>query len=120
MRSCIFNLHAGNRIGQQNAHVLAFECVQYIQHVTDVKADFHICAVISECQQGIRSVVERESGKAVLVVHNGRAEVQPITVQREVATDVFVSAGLTGAETIIVGEQLSQLQIGDRVEVKPQ
>lgn len=65
-----------------------------------------------------RAVVERESGKAVLIVHNGRAEEQPITVQREVATDVFVSAGLTGAESIIVGEQLSQLQIGDRVEVK--
>jgi hypothetical protein len=31
---------------------------------------------------------------------------------------VFVSAGLTGGESIIVGEQLSQLAIGARVEVK--
>ncbi len=65
-----------------------------------------------------RAVVERESGKAVLVVHNGRVEEQPITVQKEVATDVFVSAGLTGTEAIIVGEQLSQLAVGDRVEAK--
>jgi hypothetical protein len=62
--------------------------------------------------------LDREGGKSVLVVHEGSVQVKPITVQREVGTDVFVSAGLVGSEAIIVGEQLSQLKIGDRVEVR--
>jgi len=65
-----------------------------------------------------RSVLERETGKAVLIVQNGRAQEQPITVEKEVATDVFVSKGLTGNESIIIGERLQQLKSGDRVEVK--
>ncbi len=65
-----------------------------------------------------RAVLDRETGKAVFVVADGKVQVKPITVAKEVGTDVFVSAGLAGTESIIVGEKLSQLQVGDRVEVK--
>ena len=63
-----------------------------------------------------RAVVERDAGKAVVVVQNGRASDRPITIEKEVASDVFVSKGLNGSEAIIVGEQLNSLQPGDRVE----
>jgi HlyD family secretion protein len=65
-----------------------------------------------------RAVLDRESGKAVLVAAEGKVQVKPITVEREVGTDVFVSAGLAGTEAIIVGEQLGQLNPGDSVELK--
>jgi len=65
-----------------------------------------------------RAVLDRESGKAVFVVADGKVQVKPITVAKEVGTDVFVSAGLVGNEAIIVGELLNQLKAGDRVEVK--
>jgi HlyD family secretion protein len=65
-----------------------------------------------------RAVLDRESGKAVYVVADGKVRVKPITVVKEVGSDVFVSAGLAGNEAIIVGEQLSQLKAGDPVEVK--
>jgi hypothetical protein len=66
-----------------------------------------------------RAIVERESGKAVYVVADGMVLAKPITVEKEVGSDVFVRAGLVGNEAIIVGEQLRQLKIGDKVEVKP-
>jgi HlyD family secretion protein len=65
-----------------------------------------------------RAVLERDSGKAVLAVKDGRVHEQPITVEKEVATDVFVSGGLIGGENIIVGEQLNELQVGDRVVIQ--
>jgi len=65
-----------------------------------------------------RAVLDRESGKAVFVVADGKVQVKPITVAKEVGTDVFVSAGLVGNEAVIVGEQLNQLKAGDTVEVK--
>ena len=65
-----------------------------------------------------RAVLDREAGKAVYVVADGKVQVKPITVQKEVGSDIFVSAGLVGNEAIIVGEQLSQLKVGDRVESK--
>jgi HlyD family secretion protein len=64
-----------------------------------------------------RSVLELESGKAVYVVSNGKVQTKPIVVQKEVGTEVFVSAGLLGNEAIIVSEQLGQLKVGDRVEI---
>jgi len=64
-----------------------------------------------------RAVLQRESGKTVYIVSEGRVQAKPITVSKEVAGDVFVSAGLVGNEAIIVGEELSQLKVGDRVEV---
>jgi len=65
-----------------------------------------------------RAVLDRESGKAVYVVADGKVQAKPITVAKEVGSDVFVSAGLAGNEAIIVGEQLAQLKTGDAVEVK--
>jgi HlyD family secretion protein len=65
-----------------------------------------------------RAVLDREDGKAVLTVVDSKVQIRPVTVQKEVGTEAFVSAGLTGTETIIVGEQVSQLKSGDRVEVK--
>src|SRR3989454_1093298 len=65
-----------------------------------------------------RALLDRESGKAVFVVADGQVQVKPITIQKEVGSDAFISAGLVGTEAIIVGEQLSQLKAGDRVEVK--
>jgi HlyD family secretion protein len=65
-----------------------------------------------------RAVLDRESGKVVYVVAGGKVYVKPVTVGKEVGSDVFVSAGLSGNEAIIVGEQLSQLKPGDSVEMK--
>ena len=65
-----------------------------------------------------RAVVQRESGKTVYVVVDEKVQAKPIVVQKEVGGDVFVSAGLVGNEAIIVTEQLSQLKIGDRVQVR--
>jgi HlyD family secretion protein len=62
-----------------------------------------------------RAIVERESGKAVLVIGEGKVQTKPITVAKEVGADIFVSQGLTGNEAIIVGDQLAQLKVGDRV-----
>jgi HlyD family secretion protein len=66
-----------------------------------------------------RAVLERENGKVVMVVSDGQVQVKPVTVQKEVGADVFVSAGLTGTEAVIVAEGAAQLKTGDRVEVKP-
>jgi HlyD family secretion protein len=65
-----------------------------------------------------RAVLDRESGKAVYVVADGKVQAKPVTVAREVGSEVFVSAGLAGNEAIIVGDQLTQLKTGDAVEVK--
>jgi HlyD family secretion protein len=65
-----------------------------------------------------RSVLDSESGKAVYVVAGGKVQVKPVTVHKEVGSDVFVSEGLLGSEAIIVGEELRQLKSGDPVEVK--
>jgi HlyD family secretion protein len=64
-----------------------------------------------------RAVLERESGKVLYVVSQGKVQVKPITVAKQVGTDVFVSAGLVGNEAIIVGERLQQVEAGDRVDI---
>jgi HlyD family secretion protein len=67
------------------------------------------------------AVVTRESGKAVLVaVTDGPArvvQVKPVTIAREVGSDVYVSSGVSGSESIIIGDNLNDLKVGDRVEV---
>ena len=63
------------------------------------------------------AIVEREGGKAVFVVADGKVQVKPVTVGREVGGDVYVSNGLTGSESIIIGDNLKQLAVGDPVEV---
>jgi RND family efflux transporter MFP subunit len=63
------------------------------------------------------ALVERESGKVVFVVSDGMVQVKPVEVEREVGSDVYVSRGLTGSESIIIGEDLKDLKAGDRVEL---
>src|SRR5215510_4104414 len=65
-----------------------------------------------------RAVVDRESGKAVYVIADGKVQSKPITVQREIGSDVIVSQGLIGTESVIVGDQLAQLKVGDKVEIR--
>lgn len=65
-----------------------------------------------------RAVLERESGTAVLVVSDGMVQSKPISVDRELGSDVFVSSGLIGTEAIIVGDLLATLKVGDRVEAR--
>lgn len=64
------------------------------------------------------ALVDRETGSAVYVVSGGLVEAKPVKVEREVGAEVFVSAGLTGNEAIIIGEALTRLNPGDRVEVR--
>jgi HlyD family secretion protein len=65
-----------------------------------------------------RAIIERQSGKAVMVITDGKVQSKPVTIQKEVGTDVFVSQGLSGSESIIVGDQLTRLKAGDKVEAK--
>ena len=62
------------------------------------------------------AVVDHEGGKAVFVVSEGLAQVKPITIGRELGSDVYVSSGLSGNESIIIGDALKQLKAGDPVE----
>jgi HlyD family secretion protein len=65
-----------------------------------------------------RAIVDRDATKAVYVVSNETVQVKPITVAKEVGNDVYVSAGISGAEAIIVGDQLAQLKAGDKVQMR--
>jgi HlyD family secretion protein len=64
-----------------------------------------------------RAVIEREGVKRVVVITDGRVQTRPVTVEREVGSDVYISAGLAGNESIIVSEP-DKLKTGDRVEAK--
>ena len=64
-----------------------------------------------------RGVIEREGGKRVVVIVDGKVQTKPVTVVREVGADVYISAGLNGSESIIVSES-DKLKVGDRVESK--
>jgi HlyD family secretion protein len=63
------------------------------------------------------AVVSRDGGKAVLVVLEGVVNVKPITIGREVGGDVYVSSGLSGNESVILGDNVNELKAGDPVEV---
>jgi len=62
------------------------------------------------------AIVERESGKAVFVVSEGVVQAKPVTIARETGNDAFVSAGLTGNESIIIGDNLKELKVGENVQ----
>ena len=64
-----------------------------------------------------RAVIEREGLKRVVVIADGKVQTKPVTVEREVGSDVYISAGLIGSESIIVSET-EKLKTGDRVEAK--
>lgn len=60
-----------------------------------------------------------DGGKTVFVLSSqGVVQSKPITVAREVSTEAYVSAGLTGGESIIIGEILKTVRVGDHVEVR--
>jgi HlyD family secretion protein len=63
------------------------------------------------------AIVDREGKRVVFVVSDGVVQVKPVSVSREVAGDAYVSSGLTGSESIIIGENLKELKPGDHVEV---
>jgi pentose-5-phosphate-3-epimerase len=63
------------------------------------------------------SVIEREGVKSVFVVVDGVVQTKPVSIAKEAGSDAFVSTGLTGSESIIVGDNLDELKIGDRVEI---
>jgi len=60
----------------------------------------------------------QSDGKMVFVVSDGTVQSKPVTVAREVGSDAYVSAGLTGTESIITGEILKQVKVGDHVELR--
>jgi HlyD family secretion protein len=63
------------------------------------------------------AIRDRESGKAVFVVSEGVVQARPVTIAKEAGSDAFVSAGLTGNESIIIGDNLKELKVGDSVEI---
>jgi len=64
------------------------------------------------------TIQDRADGKAVFVLAEGTVQSKPVTVAREVGSDAYVSAGLSGSESVISGEILKQLKVGDHVEVR--
>jgi HlyD family secretion protein len=64
------------------------------------------------------TIQERADGKVVFVLADGTVQSKPVTVAREVGSDAYVSAGLSGSESVISGEILKQLKVGDHVEVR--
>jgi hypothetical protein len=64
------------------------------------------------------TILDRADGKAVFVLSDGVVQSKPVTVAREVGGDAYVSSGLTGNESIISGEILKQLKVGDHVETR--
>jgi HlyD family secretion protein len=64
------------------------------------------------------TIQDRADGRIVFVLAEGTVQSKPVTVAREVGSDAYVSAGLSGSESIISGEILKQLKVGDHVEVR--
>jgi HlyD family secretion protein len=64
------------------------------------------------------TIQDRADGKVVFVLADGTVQSKPVTVAREVGSDAYVSAGLSGSESVISGEVLKQLKVGDHVEVR--
>jgi HlyD family secretion protein len=65
-----------------------------------------------------RAVFEHDGSKAIFVVVDGKVSQKQVNIAKEVGTSAFVSAGLSGTESVIVSEQLNQLKVGDSVTVK--
>jgi len=53
----------------------------------------------------------------VFVASGGVVQVKPISVGKDIGSEAYVLNGLTGNESIIIGDALQQLKAGDRVEV---
>lgn len=59
-----------------------------------------------------------QTGNFVFVVKDGRAQVQPVKVDRTVGTTSVVASGLSGGETVVTEGQLL-LSSGTRVNIRP-
>jgi HlyD family secretion protein len=64
------------------------------------------------------AVQDRADGKVIYILSaNGVVESKPVTVSREVGGDAYITSGISGNESIIIGDVLKQLKVGDHVEV---
>ena len=61
-------------------------------------------------KSAIRDKGKRKGGLCRL---EGVVQARPVTIAKEAGSDAFVSAGLTGNESIIIGDNLNQLKVGD-------
>lgn len=59
-----------------------------------------------------------QTGSFVFTVDDGKAKVQPITVERQVGLETVVTSGLKGGETVVTDGQLL-LSNGTRVSARP-
>ena len=64
------------------------------------------------------TIQDRAGDKVIFVLVDGTVQSKPVKVAREVGSDAYVSEGLSGGESIISGEILKQLKVGDHVEVR--
>jgi HlyD family secretion protein len=65
------------------------------------------------------AVIDRDGGKAVYALTaDDVVQARPISIRRQVGNDVYVSSGLAGNESIIMGDILAELEPGDRVETR--
>ncbi len=65
------------------------------------------------------AVQNRADGKVLLVLSSDSAVLsKPVTVSREVGGDAYITSGIAGNESIIIGDVLKQLKVGDHVEVR--
>ena len=65
-----------------------------------------------------RAILDRDGAKSVMVAAGGIARLKPVTIAKEAGSDVQISAGLSGTESIIIGDALAGLKAGDPVETK--
>ena len=64
------------------------------------------------------AIVDRE-GKSVLIVGpDGRVQARAVAISREVGSDAYISGGIAGNESIIMGDALGTLEPGDHVETQ--
>ena len=59
-----------------------------------------------------------QTGSFVFLVEDGKAKVQPITVDRQVGLETVIASGLKGGETVVTEGQLL-LSNGTRVNPRP-
>ena len=59
-----------------------------------------------------------QTGTFVFVVKDGAAQIQPVTVERQIGTESVIASGLDGGETVVTEGQLS-LSTGTPVNIRP-
>jgi hypothetical protein len=59
-----------------------------------------------------------QTGTFVFVIKDNVAQIQPVTVERQVGTESVIERGLNGGETVVTEGQLL-LSSGTRVNIRP-